>query len=56
MSAEKLTDAEMRLFCLGAALYGANREGARIIADALDEMTRSRKQAVKKPSKRRRKK
>lgn len=55
MSDEKLTDAEMRLFCLGAALYGANREGARIIADALDEMTRSRKAAAKKPKRRRKK-
>ena len=56
MSAEKLTDAEMRLFCLGAALYGANREGARIIGAALDEMTRTRKAAAKKAAKRRRKK
>jgi len=51
MSDEKLTDAEMRLFCLGAALYGANREGARIIGEALDEMQRLKKRA-KKPKRR----
>lgn len=55
MSDEKLTDAEMRLFVLGAALYGANMEGSRIIANALGEMERLKK-AAKKTTKRRRKK
>lgn len=50
---EKLTDAEMKLFCLGAAMYRAHPEGARIIAKALDEITAARKRATKAKDKRR---
>lgn len=50
---EKLTDAEMKLFSLGAAMCGTHPEGARIIAKALDEITAARKRAAKAQAKRR---
>ncbi len=50
---EKLTEAEMRLFCLGAALYGRDTRASRIIADVLDERHAAKK---KKSTQRRRKK
>lgn len=53
---DKLTDAEMRLFMLGAAMYGTNTEGTRIIANALGEMTANRKKVAAKKPKRRPKK
>lgn len=39
-----MSDVEMRLLCLGAALYGVNTQGSKIIAEALEEMERLRKQ------------
>ena len=50
-----LSDAEMRLLMLGAALYRTNIEGSRIIANALAER-HPEKSAAKKPAQRRRKK
>lgn len=51
----KLSDAEMRLLVLGAALYRTNIAGSKIIADVLDERHGTKPAAIK-PAKRRRKK
>lgn len=45
----KLTPAEMRLFALGAALYGSNTEGALIVSQALHEMQQLRRKAESRP-------
>jgi len=52
----KLTEAQMQLMCLGAAMYRVSPTASRIVANALDEMTAKpkRKKAIK--AKRRRKK
>lgn len=50
--AEKMTDAEMRLFALGTALCTVSPSGARIIASALHEMQGLKRRAKKKPARR----
>lgn len=48
----KLSDTEMRLFMLGAALVGVSDEGSRICAAALEESQRAKRKAASKAKKR----
>lgn len=46
MTSDDLSDSEMRLLALGAAMYGTNTDASRIIATALDEMQRLKRPAA----------
>ena len=50
----KLTQAQMQLMCLGAAMYRVSPTASQIVANALDEMTAKPKRKAKKPKRRKR--